>query len=259
MRIVYSPEVYLICRPKIDWGAVEDFLCLEHGGANWKHTSDSDGDLIAEFMGRMCYGSFGGKQGRTDSHEYLANVMSHGHGSVLEHATYSFVVSACSRGYTHQMVRHRAGFAFSQESTHFIKYDNDCTMCMPGCHDMDPAQLSMAGSAFRDAVVAYSDMMGALEAQFAGTAHGKKKALCGTARNMLPIALQSRLGFTANCRALRHFIELRGAPENTVEIRMVAAQVAEFMRVEAQCIFPDVVIYTAEDGFPAVRTTWRKV
>lgn len=259
MRVVFNPEVYLVCRPDIDWQAIEDFLDVEHGSAQWEYTSRSDGDLLCEFMGRMCYSSFGGKQGRKDSGEYLANIMGHGHGSVLEHACYSFLVSACSRGYTHQMVRHRAGFAYSQESTHFIEYGDDCTMCLPGCHDLHPAPLSLAKMAFKEAIASYRNMMDSLNTQFAGTAHAKKKALCGTARNMLPIALQSRLGFTANCRSLRHFIEMRGAPDNTVEIRMVAAQVAEFMKVEAPCIFPDVNVYTADDGFPAVSTKWRKV
>lgn len=259
MRIVFNPEVYLVCRPQIDWTAIGDFLTVEQGGAVWEQTAHSHADLLCEFMGRMCYGSFGDKQGRKCSEEYLANIMEHGHGSVLEHACYSFVVSACSRGYTHQMVRHRAGFAYSQESTHFIRYSEDTTMCLPGCNDLKANALDDAETAFREAILAYCSMSDSLARQFEGTAHAKKKALCGTARNMLPIALQSRLGFTANCRSLRHFIELRGAPDNIVEIRMVAAQVAEFMKVEAPYIFPDVECYEAEDGFPAVRTKWRKV
>ena len=60
-------------------------------------------------------------------------------------------------------------------------------------------------------------------------------------------------GITANIRALRHFIELRGAEDNVLEIRMVALQVARLMRAEAPAAFEDYEEFTGADGFVAVR------
>ena len=58
---------------------------------------------------------------RTDQAEYFINLMRSGHGSVLEHANYSFVLYDISRVATHEIVRHRAGSAFSQESLRYVR------------------------------------------------------------------------------------------------------------------------------------------
>src|ERR1043165_6479228 len=52
--------------------------------------------------------------------EYLDNIKKQGHGSVLEHATYSILLEGVSRSLTHDLVRHRAGFADSQLSQRYV-------------------------------------------------------------------------------------------------------------------------------------------
>ena len=44
-----------------------------------------------------------------------------GHGSVFEHAYVNFIVTDCSRVFTHELVRHRVGTAFSQTSGHYVR------------------------------------------------------------------------------------------------------------------------------------------
>ncbi len=61
------------------------------------------GELLVEFAGRACYRSW--EPGlnpnvtriRTDTREYFANILRSGHGSVLEHANYSFAMRNVSR------------------------------------------------------------------------------------------------------------------------------------------------------------------
>src|SRR6202042_1931431 len=87
----------------------------------------NDGELIVEFGGRACYRSWepglnaNVSRVRTDQREYFANILRSAHGSVMEHANYSFVIRNCSRVMTHELVRHRAGSAFSQESLRYVR------------------------------------------------------------------------------------------------------------------------------------------
>lgn len=79
----------------------------------------TDGERLAEFAGRLCYMSQRNPAGRT-TREYLENIKKQGHGSVLEHASYSLLLEGVSRSLTHELVRHRAGFAYSQLSQRYV-------------------------------------------------------------------------------------------------------------------------------------------
>ena len=127
MKTFDRPKVILVTRPSIVFEGVQQLLSeYDLLSAGWQRAKDDgDGDSIPELMGRLCYGSFGKRQGRIGAEPYLLNILEGGHGSVLEHANWGFVVCRASRGFTHQIVRHRAGFAFSQESQHFIKYSTE--------------------------------------------------------------------------------------------------------------------------------------
>ena len=127
-----SPSVFLIARPSIDVTAMRAYL-EDVGGESWldmrlaEPDEPNQGELLAEFAGRICYRSW--EPGlnanvtriRTDREAYFANVLQSFHGSVLEHANYSFAFRQVSRVFTHELVRHRAGSAFSQESLRYVR------------------------------------------------------------------------------------------------------------------------------------------
>src|SRR5947207_9205261 len=94
------------------------FVGPEHLPVNWIGDS-TDGERLAEFAGRLCYMSQHNPAKR-ETREYLENIKRQGHGSVLEHATYSLLVEGVSRSLTHELVRHRAGFAYSQLSQRYV-------------------------------------------------------------------------------------------------------------------------------------------
>ena len=104
MEIIRSPRVTLIARPQ--------FVEPTHLPVQWKGES-SDGERIAEFAGRLCYMSQHNPAGRTTA-EYLSNILRQGHGSVFEHSTYVLLIEGISRSCSHELVRHRAGFGYSQ-------------------------------------------------------------------------------------------------------------------------------------------------
>src|SRR5216110_2905121 len=85
---------------------------------NWLGES-TDGERLAEFAGRLCYMSQRNPASRS-TRDYLENIKKQGHGSVLEHANYSLLLEGVSRSLTHELVRHRAGFAYSQLSQRYV-------------------------------------------------------------------------------------------------------------------------------------------
>ena len=127
-----QPSVFLIARPSVDVEGARGYL-KSVGGESWLAMREgdedgiNDGELLAEFAGRICYRSW--EPGlnpnvtriRTDREAYFANVLQSFHGSVLEHANYSFAFRNVSRVFTHELVRHRAGSAFSQESLRYVR------------------------------------------------------------------------------------------------------------------------------------------
>ncbi|MCE9628274.1 MAG: FAD-dependent thymidylate synthase, partial [Candidatus Eisenbacteria bacterium] len=87
----------------------------------------------------------------------------------------------------------------------------------------------------------------------------RRKMARQAARSVLPNATETKIFFTGNARALRHFIELRGSEHAEVEIRKVAVQVLEIMRKEAPNMFSDYTLEALPDGTFATRTTHPKV
>lgn len=78
LKLITEPTVHLIGRTKLDLNAVDDFL----DGRRWEHTSHESTELISELAGRVCYMSFGEKQGRRTTEEYLRNILESGQGVV---------------------------------------------------------------------------------------------------------------------------------------------------------------------------------
>ena len=117
-------EVFLVARPDIDYDGVAAYL-RQVGGERWLERLDRDqieGDQdrhdaenLVEFAGKMCYRSWepglnpNVRRVRDDHAKYLENILRSGHGSVLEHASFTFVLHNVSRVATHELVRHRPG------------------------------------------------------------------------------------------------------------------------------------------------------
>jgi len=106
MRSV-EPEVFLVARPKVDYDAMAAYL-REVGGESWLERLDrdqlgNDAQDLAEFAGKMCYRSWepglnpNVRKVRDDQDAYLQNILKQAHGSVLEHASFTFVLHNVSR------------------------------------------------------------------------------------------------------------------------------------------------------------------
>jgi len=256
VKIVREPRVHLVGRPSLDRDAVERFLA-EHGAA-WDSDAASDAERIAEAAGRVCYMSFG--KGRKTNREYLGNILASQHGSVLEHANWCFVFVGVSRSLTHELIRHRAGFGYSQLSQRYVD-ESDSDFVEPDAIAETPELHRIWMESVEVARKAYDKIVAGLVEKFATVENAtlRRKLARQAARSVLPNATETKIFVTANARALRHFIELRGDEHADVEIRKLAVAVLRIMQKEAPAIFGDYEVRKLADGTEATSTPHRKV
>ena len=107
MRVITEPEVYLVGKQMMQDAELSRFLA-DHG-VSWESDSDVPAEILTETAGRVCYLSFA-KPRPGGNAAYLHHIKEVGHGSVLEHAVWNFVIVGISRSLSHELVRHRAGF-----------------------------------------------------------------------------------------------------------------------------------------------------
>lgn len=118
---VVDPKVRVIAKPYVDEVELRNFVVDEYGEYFDPYSEDAEsrGDALSEFSGRVCYMSFKNKRPGGNK-AYLDHIKEVGHGSVLEHANYSLLFTGVSRSLTHELVRHRAGMAYSMLSQRYV-------------------------------------------------------------------------------------------------------------------------------------------
>ena len=79
------------------------------------------------------------------------------------------------------------------------------------------------------------------------------------ARAVLPNATETKIFVTANVRAWRHFIEMRGAAYADWEIRRLALRVLEILREESPLLFGDFEVSELPDGTSIAESKYPKV
>ncbi len=261
MSIVREPTIYLIGRQGISEDELARFL-RDHQ-TTWQTDSEIGAERISELAGRLCYMSLGKNQGRKTNADYLANIMAQQHGSVLEHTVWTFIVSGVSRSFSHELVRHRAGVAISQLSQRYVD-ETAVDYVEPAVIAGDPelhAIWTEAIEAAQRAYVALSDRLAArIEAAHPDLSKREKRKMAReAARSVLPNAAETKLVWSANARALRHIIELRGAAGTEPEIRRFAVMLLRIMQAEAPNLFGDFTVVTLPDGSEGVKAEFHKV
>jgi thymidylate synthase (FAD) len=245
-----APIVKMLARPS--------FSAPEHLEVNWLGPS-TDGERLAEFAGRLCYMSQSNPAGRS-TRDYLENIKRQGHGSVLEHANYTVLLEGVSRSLTHELVRHRAGFAYSQLSQRYVD-ESDAAFVVPPAILGDEALEKTWKEEIDRALAAYVKLVGELMEQYAWIperVHRRKMAR-EAARGVLPNSTETKIVVTANARAWRTMLELRAGEGADLEIRRMAVAVLKLLREEAPGFFSDFEIYDASDRREAARVGYHKV
>ncbi len=283
MRILYKPKVYLVGKTQVEESGWDEFL--KDNDLMWPTEMDSPaGQRLIEMFGRNCYMSYGQKAGSNSNEKYLDNLLGFSrpglaHGSVTEHITFNFMVVGAGRGFSHEQVRHRAGWAYSQLSTRYCDFERDKE---PGTWDpgfvVPPlAQLSQESSdhfvesykrAVADYTRAYELVSRDIEEKFADKFAEMeererrtfvRKATRGAIRDLLPIGTEAILGMTGNTRAIWNAIVMRASKEAEPQIREIFVQIARIMEKEMPGIFKGIKYETAWDGTTCVVMPKEKV
>jgi len=262
MRVITEPTVHVLSVPKF---FDHPSYIIPKGG--------TDSERLIAHAGKGCYDSYG-LDGRSLS-QHIESLISTGHGSVLEHANISIFIEGISRGCSHEIVRHRAGFAYSQRSTRYtaegdanIVLDPQYVIAFNGIaagNDVGlewTALLNTFVMQCRSAFEAYKNQVEWLmeEAPKAMNGVARRKWARGKARQLLPHALETRMTMTGNLRAWRHFLVQRSDRAAEGEIRRLAAAVMYAISPYAPLVFDDME-ESAEmvDGYPEYKPLARKV
>lgn len=238
-----TPKVFLVGETAINGDGMQEYL--NHVGASeWKSDAPSGPEVLMEFMGRLCYRSW--KPGmnanvtkiREGNADYLGNIVKVKHGSVLEHPVTSWVFADVSRVFTHELVRHRAGAAYSQESLRFVRL-TDLGLWLPPEAEAQPWLLELFEKTFKDMEELQRAMAEKLGLDDEGRQFKEKKVLTSMMRRLAPDGLATTIGASFNFRALRHIIEMRTAESAETEIRLAFDQVAGICAKRWPNIFSD--------------------
>jgi thymidylate synthase (FAD) len=246
-----SPRVFLVFGTSPRPGLMEYMKTI--GCPEWLEDRQTEGvnngDLAVEVGGRLCYRSWipwdpkrpdcsnPNVEGVTDGNApYIANILKQGHGSVFEHPNVSMIFHNISRVFTHELVRHRAGMGYSQESLRFVRL-HDLKFWIPG---------SAERAGIADFMVACVSQMEEWQIKLAEmlsmdklTKFSEKKHLTSLMRRLAPLGLATTIMATGNARAWRHILNMRASAAAEEEMQLVMPQVASLLVEEWPHILQD--------------------
>lgn len=258
MSIVRNPSVYLVGRQMIDDAELDRFLA-DHHVTTWSTDTEEAGEKLVEVAGRVCYMSFA-RPRPGGNKAYIGHILEVGHGSVLEHAVFNLIITGVSRSFTHELVRHRAGFGYSQLSQRFVD-ESTAAFVEPDAIAEDPEMHQVWVDAVAACQRAYQKLAEGLAEKFADIPDKtlRRKKAREAARSILPNATETKIFVTGNARALRHFIEMRGDAAADAEIRKVALAVLRVLQAESPNLFGDYTLVDLPEGGQATTTKFKKV
>src|SRR5438270_5510640 len=250
-----KPRIFLLSRPQFDINALLSFLTQEE--SEWHRTPGAKpSEELVEVAGRICYMSFGKKQSPRSNREYIFNLIASGHESVLEHVSWTFLLAGVSRAFTHQLVRHRVGLAFSQLSQQYHE-ETEALLVEPEYIQDSPEAARIWRETMNTVQHSYRAILECLTKESMAPLNGLnkkelKRAIYSAARSVLPNATETKIIITANARALRHIFKVRGSIPGDLEMRQVMAGLLHLVQVEAPALFSDFQLETLADGTPMV-------
>jgi len=266
-----GPGIALIAKPAVDLSGTIPFLSGFQGTNFEEYLSDPvslpDGETLCKFSGQLCYMSLGNKRSwNKDAEGYIAHIKESGHGSVFEHANYSMLWYGVSRSLTHELVRHRAGFGYSQVSQRYVSgkllrfVERPEYQRSPVLHALFVDRIDRAAHDYEQTAQELLAMQSEGNEILSGERKtDERKKVNQAARSSLPNETETAIVVTANARGWRHMIEMRANGGAEIEIREAAYLSWLCLKEVAPLLFGDYESVVLEDGTRAVQTKTRKV
>lgn len=264
--------VAMVARPQVRLEGLRGFLegydaDLDFPAYLDDPTELSPGAQLLKTAGQVCYASFGPKRTyNADAQRYFDNLSSSGHGSVYEHATFTFLCYGISRSNTHEVVRHRAGTAFSQLSQRYVSgkvlrfVERPEYREVPALHKRFCERIDAAWREYHDLAEELADLQADGDPRLVAEARTDlRKRVQQTARSVLPNETETVLVMSGNVRAWRHVVEMRTDAHAESEIRDLFFRAFLCLRRAEPQLFADYDVVSHPDGSHGAVTGWRKV
>jgi thymidylate synthase (FAD) len=265
-----APGVIMLAKPQTNVAGLKDFLDGFDPSLGFSAYLDDpitlpDSSQLCKTAGQLCYASFGPRRTTNENAaRYFERLTSAGHGSVLEHASFSFLLYGISRSVTHELVRHRH-LGFSQISQRYVSGSVLRFVERPE-YQLDPELHTLFEDRADRASAEYEAMASRLlERQEGGDAllsaeykTDARKKVQQTARSLLPNETEAPMVVTGNVRAWRHVVEMRADEHAESEIRALAVRLFLCLVAEDPILFGDYRLQSLPDGTHTVTTEYRK-
>lgn len=188
----------------------------------------SDGEILCSFYAKLCYKSLTlGKNKNVSKirgiEPNLIGCFDSGHGSVFEHCQLNFITTNCSRIFTHELVRHRVGTAFSQTSGRYVALDNIDLILDPILNDVQD-DIKETIKFIENKVKLIRAKLDVENQDFA-----MKKKLTSAIRRIAPNGQANEIGWSVNIRQLRHILTMRVSPHAEWEINKIFSEVFDII------------------------------
>lgn len=252
-------EIFNIARTMVDRGEVRRWL--NHVGAeNYEIPEDgavSNPALLIALAAKRCYMSFepglnpNVTKVRSDMVAYIDNILASGHGSVLEHSVYTFALEGVSRVFTAEMNRHRAGWAISEGSLRFIRFDKDIPWWLPTSLEENPnddsdladrkrRSVEVFRRAFKNQEAEYAELLQIWNMDAGHHNFSYKKKVTSCLRRIVGLGVATGGVWSGNIRALRHVIAMRASDAAEEEIFHVFTRIGKIMIEKEPLLFGDI-------------------
>ncbi|MCD6429236.1 FAD-dependent thymidylate synthase [bacterium] len=189
---------------------------------------------LIELCGRTAYQSRD-KITQGSAEKFVQMLRDNKHESVLEHSCMTVEFNNVSRGFTHELVRHRLA-SYTQESTRYVDESTFYVVIPP---DKDPNEklVDLELPNGTQIKLSFQEWIDLNEQMY----RGLRRAgwIPQDARQILPIGIKSQIVVTANFREWRHIFKLRTAPNAHWEIRQVMKNLLEDVKGKVPIIFDD--------------------
>jgi len=263
--------VAMVARPEVDLTGVREFLVGFDPSLGFSTYLDDElskerGAHLVKLAGQLCYMSFGPNRTKNvEIKKYLQHIKESGHGSVLEHVSYVFLIWGISRSVTHELVRHRVGIGYSQVSQRYVDGKVLRFVKRPefeGDDELSERFESWIANSARE----YDSRAASLARRFSSdqdfaslSKTDQRKRVNQAARSCLPNETEAPIIVSANVRTWRHLSEMRVSEPAEIEIRRAFFKVFLCLAMVEPSLFEDYEIIDLKNGTYAVKTPHRKV
>lgn len=208
--------------------------------SNAQEDGISDGEILCSFYAKLCYKSLTTKHNKNISkirsiEDNIISTIDSAHGSVFEHCNINFVVTDCSRVYTHEQVRHRVGTAYSQTSGRYVR-GNELNLVIDPILEPVYYEIELLRQEIENRYVQMESIMGLNNE---GLSFDKKKKITSALRRILPNGQANEIGYSVNLRTLRQTIEARTSRHAEWEIREIYNQIYDLCKDKYKLMFVD--------------------